>query len=171
MPEELWLVESFLNSVDVESGQDDLDSVARFRRWLRDHHRAVTATAADLALARELRTGLRELLRGGTRSGDSTRLAALAERIPLRVSFAGERVGLAPGATGVAGVLGEVLGAVALADRDGSWRRLKRCRADTCQVVFYDWSKNGSRCWCSMAVCGNRSKLRAYRSRAQSPSS
>jgi predicted RNA-binding Zn ribbon-like protein len=74
-------------------------------------------------------------------------------------------VRLGPAAEGVAGVLGEVLAAVALADRDGTWRRLKLCREQTCQAVFYDRSKNGSRCWCSMEVCGNRNKTRAYRSR------
>jgi predicted RNA-binding Zn ribbon-like protein len=165
-------VESFLNSVDVESGQDDLDTVTHFRRWLGDHHRKAAADAAsqaDLAFARELRTALRELLRHHDSDAPpaigAARLDALAGRIPLRVRLAGGQVGLAPAAAGVPGVLGEVLGAIALADRGGTWRRLKLCRADTCQVVFYDRSKNGSRCWCSMEVCGNRSKIRAYRGR------
>lgn len=190
VPDELWLVESFLNSVDVESGQDDLDSVPRFRRWLRDHGRPAAAaqlTAADLELARELRAGLRHVVRahgepdsGGVHSGGAdadgadpdgadpggiARVDALAGRVPLRARFAGGGVTLAPAAAGVAGVLGEVLGAVALADRGGAWRRLKLCRDGGCQQVFYDRSKNGSRCWCSMEVCGNRSKTRAYRTR------
>lgn len=185
VPDELWLVESFLNSVDVESGQDDLDSVPRFRRWLRYHGRPAAAaqlTAADLELARELRAGLRHVVRahgepdpGGVRPGGAdpdgagpggiARVDALAERVPLRARFAGGGVTLAPAAAGVVGVLGEVLGAVALADRGGAWRRLKLCRDGGCQQVFYDRSKNGSRCWCSMEVCGNRSKTRAYRTR------
>jgi len=52
-----------------------------------------------------------------------------------------------------------------LADRDGSWRRVKICREDTCQWVFYDQSKNSAKQWCSMRVCGNRNKTRAYRAR------
>jgi predicted RNA-binding Zn ribbon-like protein len=170
VPDQLWLVESFLNSVDVDSGQDDLDSVDRFRRWLRDHGReaaAGPATGEDLALARELRAGLRDQLHAhghGTTSGWSA-LDVLAARVPLRARFADGAVGLGPAAAGVAGMLGEVLAAIALADRDGIWRRLKLCREETCQVVFYDRSKNGSRCWCSMEVCGNRNKTRAYRSR------
>jgi predicted RNA-binding Zn ribbon-like protein len=36
--------------------------------------------------------------------------------------------------------------------------RIKICRA--CGWLFLDQSKNGSRIWCDMAVCGNRSKAR-----------
>lgn len=174
VPDELWLVESFLNSVDIDSGQDDLDSVDRFRRWLRDHHRpaaAATATGADLALARELRDGLREAVRAHAEAAPPSppaRLDALAGRAPLRARFTAGGVELAPAASGVPGMLGEVLGAAALAERDGTWRRLKLCRDDACQVVYFDRSKNASRCWCSMEVCGNRNKTRGYR-RRQNP--
>jgi predicted RNA-binding Zn ribbon-like protein len=34
-------------------------------------------------------------------------------------------------------------------------------------VAFHDTSKNQSRQWCSMRVCGNRQKTRAYRRRQQ----
>src|SRR5215813_4927249 len=53
VPESLWLTESLLNSVDVQSGQDDMDGVPRFKRWLVAHGRRVAAvrvTAADLRL-------------------------------------------------------------------------------------------------------------------------
>jgi predicted RNA-binding Zn ribbon-like protein len=48
---------------------------------------------------------------------------------------------------------------------DDTWNRLKACRLDNCQWAFYDTSKNRSRTWCSMKVCGNRAKARAYRER------
>lgn len=170
VPGQLWLVESFLNSVDVESAQDDLASPERFRRWLAAHHQpdaATSATADDLSLARELRTGLREVVAGHDHGADvrSDRLDELAAQVPMRVSFSGGATLLAPTADGVPGFLGEVLAAVALAEHDGSWRRLKLCRDSACQAVFYDRSRNASRCWCSMAVCGNRSKTRSYRRR------
>ena len=47
----------------------------------------------------------------------------------------------------------------------GTWSRLKVCPADDCQWAFYDHSKNRSGTWCSMQVCGNRAKVRAYRER------
>ena len=48
---------------------------------------------------------------------------------------------------------------------DGTWPRLKACAAHNCEWAFYDTSKNRSRTWCNMAVCGNREKARAYRQR------
>lgn len=167
VPDELSLVESYLNSVDVESGKDDLVSLTSFRRWLAEHDRPAPATEADLALARELRQELRDMVRahGEGQAGGSARLDQLAAGIPLHARLAGEPPGLLPAGTGVRATLGEILAAIVLADRDGSWHRLKLCREATCAVVFYDRSKNGSRCWCSMQVCGNRNKTRAYRGR------
>jgi predicted RNA-binding Zn ribbon-like protein len=46
---------------------------------------------------------------------------------------------------------------------DGSWGRLKACR--NCRWSFYDRSPNRSGTWCSMQLCGNRKKTRAYRKR------
>ena len=46
--------------------------------------------------------------------------------------------------------------------------RLRRCDADDCRMVFHDESRTGSRRWCSMARCGNRAKVRAFRERAAS---
>jgi predicted RNA-binding Zn ribbon-like protein len=41
-----------------------------------------------------------------------------------------------------------------------SLRRLRICR--NCNWLFIDRSRNGSRRWCDMAVCGNRQKARRY---------
>jgi predicted RNA-binding Zn ribbon-like protein len=169
VPEQLWLVESFLNSVDVESAQDDLEALPRFRRWLRDHHRAAAAglaTEADLTLARDLRTALRAELTCDTGGHDRARLDRLAGGIGLAVRFdEGGRAALVPTEAGVRGVLGEVLAAIVRAEHDGTWARLKICASAECRYVYYDRSKNGSRRWCSMRVCGNRNKTRAYRER------
>ena len=72
---------------------------------------------------------------------------------------------LQPTAAGVDGALGRLLGIVAAAMADGTWSRLKACRANDCRWAFYDRARNRSRHWCSMAVCGNRTKARAYRAR------
>jgi len=168
VPEQLWLLESFLNSIDVESGQDDLDSLPRFARWLRDHGRAVEPTADDLEVARTLRAELRAELcchhHGGTR--DREALDAMAARVPLAARFAADgSVRLEPAGRGAGAVLGEVLAAAVRGAYEGTWPRLKICSADSCRVVYYDRSKNASRRWCSMGVCGNREKTRAYRNR------
>ena len=41
--------------------------------------------------------------------------------------------------------------------------RLRKCVC--CVLHFYDTSKNGTRRWCSMQICGNRSKVAAYAER------
>jgi predicted RNA-binding Zn ribbon-like protein len=43
--------------------------------------------------------------------------------------------------------------------------RIKTCAARDCGWKFVDQSKNRSRRWCDMAVCGNLAKARHYRSR------
>jgi predicted RNA-binding Zn ribbon-like protein len=46
-------------------------------------------------------------------------------------------------------------------------RVLARCKVcPDCQWLFVDQSKNQSRLWCDMAVCGNRAKARAHYARA-----
>jgi predicted RNA-binding Zn ribbon-like protein len=44
--------------------------------------------------------------------------------------------------------------------------RLKQCAAHDCPLLFVDDSRAGSRRWCSMQRCGNRSKVRAQRARS-----
>jgi len=170
VPEQLHLVESFANSMDVDLGQDDLDSAARFGRWLAAHgFPGAEPGDPELALAVGIRAALRdELVAHHDRLASTearARLDGYAERIPLRASFAGGPATLVPAGQGVTAMLGAVLAAVVLAEREGGWQRLKICREETCQRVFFDKSKNQSKTWCSMQVCGNRSKTRTYRDR------
>lgn len=39
---------------------------------------------------------------------------------------------------------------------------LRKCANPNCVLYFYDTSRTGQRRWCSMAVCGNRSKVAAF---------
>lgn len=43
--------------------------------------------------------------------------------------------------------------------------RLRHCHNPECSLVFYDTARNGTRRWCSMALCGNRHKVKAHRAR------
>ena len=43
--------------------------------------------------------------------------------------------------------------------------RVRTCAADTCEWLFLDMTKNRTRRWCDMKVCGNREKVRRFRSR------
>ncbi|MBL1076740.1 CGNR zinc finger domain-containing protein [Nocardia sp. 2] len=43
--------------------------------------------------------------------------------------------------------------------------RIKECGRDGCTRLYLDTSRAGSRRWCDMTVCGNRSKSAAFRAR------
>jgi len=42
---------------------------------------------------------------------------------------------------------------------------IRKCEDPKCILFFYDTSKNHSRRWCSMDLCGNRAKVAAFRER------
>ena len=41
-------------------------------------------------------------------------------------------------------------------------KRIRMCEAETCAWLFVDESRNHSRRWCDMKVCGNREKARRH---------
>jgi predicted RNA-binding Zn ribbon-like protein len=45
---------------------------------------------------------------------------------------------------------------------------VKACEGPACTLVFADHTRRRARRWCSMAVCGNRAKQAAHRSRLKS---
>lgn len=47
----------------------------------------------------------------------------------------------------------------------GDFGRVRQCESDECTLWFYDRTKSHRRRWCSMAVCGNRHKVAAFRKR------
>jgi predicted RNA-binding Zn ribbon-like protein len=44
---------------------------------------------------------------------------------------------------------------------------IRKCESPSCTLFFYDRTKSHARRWCSMAVCGNREKVRNHRRRAR----
>lgn len=64
----------------------------------------------------------------------------------------------------------ELLGGLALSAlalfADRSQNRIKQCKGEGCGWLFLDSSRNNSRRWCDMEVCGNRAKMRRFRERS-----
>ena len=56
--------------------------------------------------------------------------------------------------------------AIATFDRPS---RVRRCGGDNCALVFFDTSRPGTRRWCSMRRCGNRTKIRRSRAKRSTP--
>jgi len=170
---DLELIRDFVNTADLEERRDELEDPRGLVRWLAAHRLAgehARARAEDAADARAVREALRELLRANNgvavdEAAAAATLDAASRRAGLSVRFTDGSIRLVPREHGVSGALGGVLGAAAEAMADGTWQRLKACRSDTCRWAFIDNARNLSRQWCDMAVCGNRAKARAFRSR------
>ncbi|MFF9065058.1 CGNR zinc finger domain-containing protein [Streptomyces sp. NPDC014891] len=45
--------------------------------------------------------------------------------------------------------------------------RIRACAHEACTLHFFDTSRNGTRRWCSMAVCGNRAKASRHYARTK----
>ena len=167
------LVEAFVNTRSLSSSRDSIAAPAALVSWLAERallEPGARATARDVAAAQELREALRALLLANNEAADDVGDAlevvnATAARARFTLAFGAWEARPEPRAGGVAGALGRILAAVAAAMADGTWSRLKACRADDCQWAFYDRAKNRSRAWCSMQSCGNREKARAFRER------
>ena len=177
-PGELAHVESFVNTHHYPAAEheverelltspEDLRDWFAGRGWLAaDAH----LTDADLQQALEVREALRSLLlanNGGEldeAAVESLNRAAKSAEILVRFHDDG-RSELAAARSGIDGALGQLLAIVFRAMAEGTWERLKACPYESCFWAFYDYSKNRSGTWCSMAVCGNRAKAHAYRER------
>ena len=173
-PPPLDLVQDFVNTEIAVWAVDDIATPAALAAWLRSRdllHDGAVVDAGSFVRARALRQVLRAFAsrneRGSTSDEDlRAEFVTLASELPLRFAL-GERGGLrlAPADRGVNGALAEILSRVFEAQTSGEWRRLKSCPGPHCGWLFYDASRNASSRWCSMSICGNRTKTAAYRRR------
>jgi|GEM_PF-604848 len=157
---------------------DELDSAEAADEWMRERGFLVGSERLDgaaLASLKELREVLREFAAANNghalSPGAVAAFNALAVGNPLVVATSGEmdaRLEPAPG--GKSPAVARILATVFEAIRDGSWGRLKRCPGPGCPFTFYDASRNRTGTWCSMSVCGNRTKVRNYQKRRRAAS-
>jgi predicted RNA-binding Zn ribbon-like protein len=173
-PAPLDRIQSLVNTLDAEIGQDRLAQVADARPWLIAQGFLDTEaplTDADLEHVRSIREALRLLLVDNT-GGPPVDAEALA--VLQRVAAAGGMRAAVDGnghielravGTSLTERLADLLIVIRDAQRDGSWARLKACANEDCRWVFYDQSRNRGGSWCDMAACGNRLKNRDFRAR------
>jgi predicted RNA-binding Zn ribbon-like protein len=164
VPAHIRLILDAANTVDVGEAKDAWATPADLARWLQARTGAAASarvSGSDHAAAVRLRDALRAVIAGR----DAPDLDDLAAHFPLRLRWQDGLPELSPVAQTPVGGVARVLAAIARATAEGTWDRIKICPADTCQVAFFDESRNRSRAWCSMRVCGNRTKTRTYRAR------
>ncbi len=172
-PDELRLVQLFVNTTDHEHGREWLDAPRALGDWLAEHEllrAGARVRREDLANAVALREALRALL--ATNRDAQPNPAAAAElnraaargRIEVRAGAAGT-ADVVVLAGGVDGALGRIAATALPPPLDARGRRLNACR--NCGWAFSDQSRTRAATWCSMTLCGNRQKTRRYRERVR----
>jgi len=131
------------------------------RRFLVDH--AIVTPASDpgpdhLARLRALRSLL--ALAATRRTAPLPTIDALLAGVAPRVYADGR---MATRRSGWDGLVDELI--LPLVELAEAAPRLRRCQNAACRWIFVDRSRNASRRWCEMAVCGNRAKGRRHRHR------
>ena len=170
---QLDLVRDYVNTFDLETGIDTIATPDDLAMWLSEQGLVddlVEPTDEEVADALAVREAVRELLlanNGVDADGDvaSKTLEEAGRKAHLGVRFENGRPVLAPEGDGARAAVGRLVATVAELAPTDEWKRLKGCRDEHCRVAFYDKSRNRSRAWCSMEVCGNREKARSFRAR------
>jgi len=170
---QLDLVRDYVNTLDFETGIDTISSPDELAEWFSEQGLVddlVEPTDEEHTNALAVREAIRELLLANNgvsadAEGASKTLEAAGRAAHLGVRFDGGRPILAPESDGARAAIGRIVATVAELAPTDEWKRLKTCRDEHCRVVFYDKSRNRSRAWCSMEVCGNREKARSFRAR------
>jgi predicted RNA-binding Zn ribbon-like protein len=167
------LVRDFVNTRELLEETEVLTSPGALVSWLAAHglvDENARGTGTDLREAVDLREALRKTLLANNGVAVESEAAfgvldRVARRARVELRFRGGAGELAPEVGGITGGLGRIVVAAYGAMADGSWLRLKACRASDCEWAFVDHAKNHSRAWCSMSSCGNREKARTFRER------
>jgi predicted RNA-binding Zn ribbon-like protein len=169
----LDLVRDYVNTLDLETGIDRVSSPDDLAMWLSEQGLVddlVEPSDEEVTDALAVREAIRELLLANngvpadTHAASKT-LEAAGREAGLTVRFENGRPLLAAEGDGTRAAIGRIVATVAELAPTDEWQRLKGCRDDNCRVAFYDKSRNRSRAWCSMEVCGNREKARSFRAR------
>ncbi|MGA5824073.1 CGNR zinc finger domain-containing protein [Kitasatospora sp. NPDC094028] len=152
-----------LNSRPLVNGeeQDALGDPATGTRWAREH--GGDGSPAELALLREARDVLRDVVRGEC---PLTALGPLLEGVHRIPEFTADGLRWTVDTPPHARLAVEVVLAWAAIEEQLPGR-LRSCANDECRLFLLDRSRANRARWCSMAVCGNREKARRHYERTR----
>lgn len=175
-PGSLQLVVDLINTLDLEGPKEGLTSPRQLDAWASERNVSLgrEANAEDLSVTQDFREAVRKWLLANHDDADVPtetlyQLDRLTTDVGLRPRVTAQgTVEMSPTRPGAAALIGTVLTALFEGAAASTLPRLKICPASDCQWAFYDHSRNHSRTWCSMKVCGNRNKVRTYRRRTDS---
>ncbi|HUR01112.1 MAG TPA: CGNR zinc finger domain-containing protein [Nonomuraea sp.] len=152
-----------LNSRPLVNGeeQDALGDPAGGRRWAREY--GGEGSLAELALLRETRDILRDIVRG---EGSPAALSPLLEGVHQIPEITSDGLQWMVKTPPHARLAVEVVLAWAATEKQLPGR-LRPCANDECRLFLLDRSRANRARWCSMAVCGNREKARRHYERTR----
>jgi predicted RNA-binding Zn ribbon-like protein len=166
------LLVDFVNTHDLEEERDAIADPKQLQGWIEEQtgERLAEVVEEDLRRVHRLRKAFRALMRanngGRLEDRELESLREAAERSRYRLTFGSEgKLTLAPARADLGGFESRLLLALERLQCEDAWPRVKACTDEGCQWAFYDTTRNRSRTWCSMDVCGNRQKTRRYRQR------
>jgi predicted RNA-binding Zn ribbon-like protein len=182
----------FANTVDERpraEPRDHLQSYADLLSWSRQAdllspRRAIAlqerarsrpeAARRALTRAKALREALFEIFAAVARGSSPSSRARSVLESALRTAYAspaltsrGPRFGLdfEDDPEALDGMLGPVTRSAAVLLTSPEIDRIRVCAASDCDWLFFDETRNRSRQWCDMTVCGNRAKARRFQAR------
>lgn len=144
----------------------ELDAAAEQARGLREWFRGFVQRHRGEPLSTEVLVELeplnRLLARDEAFDQIVTRDVREGGRAVSNLRLAQQRRGRSPDA-----LLQPIAKAVAEVLCDVSFADIRACEGSLCSLLYVDPTRGHTRRWCSMAVCGNRSKQAAYRERSK----
>jgi predicted RNA-binding Zn ribbon-like protein len=149
--------------IAVSLTASQLDEAAAEARVLREWLRPIVAAwagdaegATGAALPARARSHLNDILATDCRHVQLDELADGSFVLSSRRRWSDPRQLLIPPAEAAAQLFA-----------NGDPRLVRICEGPSCMLWFYDHTKAHRRRWCSMAVCGNRAKVRSHRDRSR----
>jgi len=146
----VWLKQAGVLSDDYDEAANDglLDMALEQRDTARQliEHRQAGKWANSAVLNRLLALGSHQLELQWKEEGEPAAVLKQMSRDPAAV--------LLPVAEALARLLAET-----------DFALVRKCECDECTLLFCDRTKSHRRRWCSMALCGNRMKVAAFRAR------
>jgi predicted RNA-binding Zn ribbon-like protein len=140
----------------------ELDAVAAQARALREWFRGFVVTHEGRALPAHALSQLGPLNQMLARDEGFGQIVAGVEPGAPELVWRGQRRWRSPDA-----LLLPIAQAMAELVCTDDFSRVKTCGGHGCTLVFMDRTRGNARRWCSMAVCGNRAKQAAHRTRGR----
>ncbi len=152
------------------AAQADLLSAKQIRAILRNRTQAAAANAIESC--RELREAAAEIFYAAvdSRTPPGSQINVIERRLKEArehqcLAWSGSRLSWEWWGSGDGADLPVWMLSISVARllQSGDMQRLRACEKPDCRWLFLDTSKNHTRRWCDMKICGNRMKARRYK--------